>query len=357
MEKRTSFARPLHGFTLVELLVVIAIIGVLVALLLPAIQAAREAARRTECTNNLRQLTVAALNFESAKGEFPIGRRRGTIRLPNNQLEDIVQWGHLALILPYIEAAQSYDLIDFSDPTIKTHDSEVRFHKFSFFLCPSDLEDRMDNPTCDNSGQWRGAGRTSYRGNGGSLPGESKAVPLGNGEIDYVENNNGPFITNRAIRLKHLIDGASHTALYSESLLGDGDRFLVSDPGDWFRISGTQQSMDQVYNKCAALNTATMTGNVQFPCSGRNWVHGDYATSRYTHIMPPNTRSCSQGSGTLTAIPVNEEGTATTASSRHSGGVNLTMADASTHFINDDIDPLIWQALGSRNGEEVVNSF
>ena len=85
-------------------------------------------------------------------------------------------------------------------------------------------------------------------------------------------------------------------------------------------------------------------------------MHGDYTTTRYNHVMPPNTQGCSQtSSGSINAIPINEDGGATTASSQHNGGVNVVFADGSTHFIQDDIDHLVWSAMGSRNGEEVVN--
>jgi prepilin-type processing-associated H-X9-DG protein len=333
-------------------LVVIAIIGILVALLLPAIQAAREAARRTECTNKLRQLAVAALNYESAKNAFPIGRRRGTV-IEDSQKKTIAQWGHLALVLPYVEEAQAYDFIDFDDYDVGTHDNEVRKLKLSFLLCPSDSDDRMNNGTCSGGGQWLDAGRTSYCGNGGSLPGNSTDIPLPDGTFTSEENNNGVFITNRAISLKHVTDGSSQTALYAEALLGDGDDIRVEDPGDWFKIPNLPPTTDNVYTYCS--NPAIIaTGANQFPCRGRNWVHGDYTTSRYTHIMPPNGRNCSRSNGPFNAISINEDGTATTASSRHPGGANMTCADGSVHFVSESIDLLVWRAVGSRNGEDVV---
>jgi prepilin-type processing-associated H-X9-DG protein len=336
-------------------LVVIAIIGVLIALLLPAIQAAREAARRSQCTNNLRQLGIAALNFESSRKTLPMGRPKGTAA----DGRTIPQWGHLALVLPYVESTESYDLIDFDDYDTATDDNPVKLHQFSIFTCPSNVEDRMENATCDAGGKWSGAGRTSYRGNGGSLTGRSYQVPTsaGGAARDYLEENNGIFVTNRAVSLKQVTDGTSHTAMYSEALLGDGDKYIVSVPGDWFRIPGNRLSAQQVYNSCTALNAATLTGPNQFPCSGRNWVHGDYATSRYTHIMPPNEKSCSQTTGAFNAISVNEDGTATTASSNHPGGVNLVMVDGSTHFISDDIEVNTWWALGSRNADDIAGDF
>jgi prepilin-type N-terminal cleavage/methylation domain-containing protein/prepilin-type processing-associated H-X9-DG protein len=338
------------GFTLVELLVVIAIIGILVALLLPAIQAAREAARRSQCKNNLRQVCLAALNFESSRKELPIGRKKGF--QPNG--EAISQWGHLALILPYAEEESVHGLIDFNEPT---GTSPARLAKISFFVCPTDSEDRMDNSTCSNSGVWLGAGRATYRGNGGADTGQTTQVASATGLDEYTEKNNGVFVTNRAVKLKQITDGLSHTAMYSEVRLGDGDRDVVEVPSDWFRIPGTNQTATQVFTACDALNTASLTGANQYPCGGRNWVHGDYGTSRYNHVMPPNSKSCSQVSGgTMTAIPVNEDGGAHTASSRHNGGVNMAMVDGSVHFASDDVDRLIWNAIGSRNGSEPVSA-
>src|SRR5262245_47606821 len=139
---------PIHragrrGFTLVELLVVIAIIGILVALLLPAIQAAREAARRSECTNKLRQLGVAGQNYESDRKAFPIGRLKGMVTNANGQPATQTQWGHLAYILQYLEEDANFGLIDFrpSPPGIGPGASAARLQKISGFICPSDTSE------------------------------------------------------------------------------------------------------------------------------------------------------------------------------------------------------------------------
>lgn len=343
-----------RGFTLVELLVVIAIIGVLVALLLPAIQAAREAARRSTCINSLRQIGIAALNYETSKKELPFGRKTDTD--PKDPTKFLRPWGHLAYILPYIEGNSVYQMIDYKQ---EPYLSRAKFQKIDFFLCPSDLEDRINGDICTDTTasppKWQDAGRTSYRGNGG---GDTGVYPIEPGV--RLERNNGIFVANVAVKISQITDGTSNTAMYAERVRGDGDRDSVETASDWLKAGGstTEPAVD-FYNACAGIaNPMIMVGpSLQFCCGGRNWVHGDYSTSRYTHIMPPNSRSCSHSTGgNLTAIPVNEAGNATTASSRHSGGVNVAMADASTHFVADAVDPLVWNALGSRDGAETVGS-
>ena len=346
-----------RAFTLVELLVVIAIIGILVALLLPAIQAAREAARRSQCTNNLRQLGIAALNYESSRKEFPYGRRSGTVANPDGTASTVVQWGHLVYILKYTEEDAIYNMIDFrpSPPALGTAQQDARLQQPAIFLCPSDYPDRMDEVACSQADKsWLGAGRTNYFGNGGSKTGRTFSVPAVAPAQDFREDNDGIYVTNVAIKIKQITDGTSHTAIYAEKCKGDANNLSVESPSDWFYIPSVSQPADTVYSNCLAAPQAT--GALQWSCSGRNWVHGDYSTSRYNHIMPPNSKSCSQtSSGTLNAIPINEDGGAHTASSRHPGGVNMVTVDGSTHFVADSIDHLVWSAIGSRNGDETVD--
>lgn len=344
-DSRFSTRRKAPAFTLVELLVVIAIIGVLVALLLPAIQAAREAARRSQCNNNMRQIGLAALNYESAKQTLPLGRSQGAGTPWGN-----TQWGHISRILPYVEGSTIYQLIDYKVAPGQPANAAAVSSQIAFLLCPSDADDRLAGTWCvDSMLNW---GRNNYRGNGGSKPGQTVAdTPHSR------EDNNGLFVTNVEVTLKQITDGQSNTAMYSERVRGDGNENFSEDTSDSYRLSGTGQTAEQVYTSCQALNSAnSLTRANQYPCSGRNWTHGDYATTRYNHVSPPNSRSCSQATsgGNLTATPLNEDGAAMTASSLHNGGVNVTMADASTHFVSDDVDRFVWNAIGSRDGDETL---
>jgi prepilin-type N-terminal cleavage/methylation domain-containing protein/prepilin-type processing-associated H-X9-DG protein len=337
-----------RGFTLVELLVVIAIIGILIALLLPAVQAAREAARRSSCSNNLHQLGLAAQNFYQTNNRFPMGRKTTAGE------ED---WSPHARLLPYIEQVRLVVSSNFDLSPNDAKNKALRETDIPIFRCPSDIN-RMTANVSGNGFNW---GKNNYKGNAGNDVGKMK---------NKVEQNNGIFVSNKQVRMADITDGASHTALFAEALLGDASDDKVSIPGDWFKVSATlggnpvvtdaktakTQGKDQLalYKACAKMgltNAPTGKGK-QLSRSGRNWIHGNYIPTRYNHIMPPNGPSC--GVGTGDDLQVNGQGCATTASSRHPGGVNVCMADGSAHFIPEGIDIAIWQGLGSRNLKETI---
>jgi prepilin-type N-terminal cleavage/methylation domain-containing protein/prepilin-type processing-associated H-X9-DG protein len=331
---RSAKQSLLSGFTLVELLVVIAIIGVLIALLLPAIQAAREAARRTQCINKLRQFGVATLNYANSHKRLPPARS-----LPR-------AWGVHVRLLPYLEETAVFNIVNF-DQAIA--DNDARLEHIGLFICPSDEEDRLSgSPTADDQEGW---GRNSYRANSGNETGQMTGTGL---PKDQIERNNGPFVTNREIKLSEITDGAAYTALFSEKVRGDGDNTIVEVASDWFRIPESNVTADQVATACRELDLSALNKpRFQFSRGGRNWPRGNYVPSRYNHVLPPNERSCARdgGSGALGAV-VNEKGGATTASSWHSGGVNLVRCDGSVAFVVDGVDDWTWRALGSRDGEE-----
>jgi len=326
------------GFTLVELLVVIAIIGILIALLLPAVQQAREAGRKSQCTNNLRQLGIAAHHYHEALECFPPGRLRGQHL-----------WSQHARLLPYLELDNIYKLIDFNvspnpGSSHKKHDDHLtaRTAQIPTFRCPSDIN-RM---TSNDSHNHRGWGKNNYKANAGSGTGQWAS---GN------EKSNGIFLTNEVVREADIRDGTSNTALFAEAVLGDADVNRIEIPGDWFRISESNNTRQEVYNACMNV-TPTLGKPHQIARSGRNWVYGNYIPTRYNHVMPPNMQSCARRdttSGNLDAT-VNDKGGATTASSRHPGGVNVVLADGSTRFVNEQIEHEIWWWVGGRNDGEVV---
>jgi prepilin-type N-terminal cleavage/methylation domain-containing protein len=324
-----------RAFTLVELLVVIAIIGILIAILLPAVQSARESARRTQCINNLKQLGLATLNFHEANQFFPMGRQQ-----PNPYSQHV-------MILPYLEQGSVYDQINFANGT---GTSNARFVNIPGFRCPDDLDDRMTSATLSGDqydatlGAW---GRNNYRANAGSDVGTT----VNGGGASAKETNNGIFLTNVVVRMAQITDGTSNTALFSEKLLGDGDDNNVEKQTDFFQLANntTTATATQVYTKCVALNTATMSGSAnQTSFSGRDWINGNYMTTRYNHLMPPNTWSCPRGNSP------NDNGGATTACSRHVSGVGLGMVDGSARFVSDNIDVNVWRALGSKDGGETM---
>ena len=319
-----------RAFTLIELLVVIAIIGILIALLLPAVQAAREAGRQAQCANNLRQLGIAAHNYHEHFDSFPPGRFSSPLE----------RWSQHARLLPFIEQEDAQDLIHFDRSPGNSANKAARTRRFSTFRCPSDYN-RMNYAYGKNHFGW---GKNNYKANAGNEPGT-----WSNG----VEHNNGVFLTNRVVRLGDIKDGTSNTALFSESVLGDANDQEIEIPGDWLRIGESSTTREQVYNAC--LNIIPRLGPANQICrSGRNWVYGNYIPTRYNHVMPPNHASCARRNGTSGDLDatVNNKGGASTASSRHNGGINVTMADGRTRFVSETIDHRIWWHVGSCAGGE-----
>lgn len=331
-----------HGFTLIELLVAITIIAILMSLMMPAVQSAREAARRSECQNHLKQLTLATHNYADSHGYFPIGRTWEQRRF----LWTATQWSQHARLLPYLDQGSLYGKIDFTrrpDDSNSPSNNEVMGKKVGIFRCPSD-------PYSYAGSQYADRGWNNYRANAGSDIGIFD-------RSTSTERNNGIFLANQPIRHRDITDGASNTALFSEAVLGDGDNGRARTPGDIFRIPGdaTTDETQEVFTICRALFWGPPTGDdYQISWPGRNWVYGSYVTTRYTHIMTPNTASCGRMRTTDFDSGTNNGGGAFTASSVHPGGVNLARADGAVTFVNENIDSYVWQAYGSRNGGETA---
>lgn len=307
-------SRAVRGFTLVELLVVIAIIGILVGLLLPAVQSAREAARRMQCTNNLKQLALACHNFHDTYRKFPSGGLQPTVTAGS-------QFSVLAQLLPFIEQSNVYNRIDLRVPVQDAANAAARDTVIGTFTCPS--ESRA-NPMPSLGAP------TNYVSNTGSMP--FFVIP---GQTLF----SGVFYVNATLRFADLTDGTSHTALFSERLMADGSNGLVSPVEDVFFHPGNPATADDAHNLCLGLDITNLAN--QFPLfMGAPWMHHQH---RYQHISPPNGRSCGFFMVGKSTMP---------ASSRHPGGVNVALADGSVAFIPSTVDLLTWRAIGTRNGGE-----
>ncbi len=346
--------RSRRGFTLVELLVVIAIIGVLVALLLPAVQAAREAARRMSCTNNLKQITLALHNFHDSHRGFPTGSPSRTCpgyeHIPAWQY----RWGPLAMLTPYMEQFNLYQSLNldvplyghtgvFHGPGTGVHpdNHEALTQEIAFFYCPSDQARKQFVP--DAELEYAGTNYMVCWGRG---------APTVTGTAVF--DTDGLFNNNRAIRFADVTDGTSHTAAFSESLLSEPN--LSFSGGEIL----TQRNRGLVVVGESSRNGPFLTEEfcTRFgePVAARTsrtarWFDGFVLYTAYYHWWGPNSPipDCSKW-GPLRSLWQ-------MARSRHPGGVNVSFVDGSVHFISDTIDLDTWRALGSRDGGEVISSW
>ncbi len=371
------------AFTLIELLVVIAIIAVLIALLLPAVQSARQAAQRIQCTNNMKQLALACMNYESTNQCFPM---QSSNPAANTQTDLTVGW--MPPLLQYTEANQFFNAMNFNVDVMGTGfggfaNSTATCANLAVLMCPSESQ-WTPLRVWDNGIYY---GMTSYMGNYGG-PGpialmSGTIIPANNFLIGSATNNTtgGAGIALYAppawgpVKFASVSDGLSNTGLISERLLGMATTpaNINSAGGSVNRCavhsytSGTGAGTGSagalaMYQACSALPGTTVLrfcgGNGQmWAATFPDWL----VISSYNHFGTPNQIPCTNssdptdGNSIWAGYYVTALGSAPP-SSFHPGGVNVAFGDGSVHFIKNSVNPQTWWGLGSRNGAEVLSA-
>ncbi|MCA9089831.1 MAG: DUF1559 domain-containing protein [Planctomycetaceae bacterium] len=313
------------GFTLIELLVVIAIIAILIALLLPAVQQAREAARRSQCKNNLKQFGLALHNYNDTHSVFPMGLTYDTAHSDWWSYTG-VGWG--ARILPFIDQAPLFNKIDFNKQQPGFQNTAASSVELSIFRCPSDPGQRVSSsygPTSYIVCSGSSASQAAW-GGGGTGANTGRSVMYANSKTDF----------------RDITDGTSNTMVLSECLVGKRhessqtyDNTLLLTCGENKVYTGTDLSESGSYRGASWFTMYNDRG-------------GSFAYT--THFPPNGLRNINSCSRSLSAYNAD-------AQSQHVGGAHVLMGDGAVRFVSENIHLPTWQYLGDKADGNVLGEF
>lgn len=326
-----------RGVTLVELLVVVAVIGLLIALVLPAVQSAREAARRTQCSSNLRQIGIALSSYSGREGTFPTALA-APADLQSSLVRSPQDFSPFARLLPDLEQSVAFNEMNFAcaqgQGTPSPENQTVASQTFMLFLCPS-----------DGSAQPGPRGAMNYRANMGSHP--ASFVPA---------ESAGAFSLHAWVRPAEFRDGLSNTAMVSERLRGDHTATRFDPRRDsWFSgYSGESLTADMAVTRCAAVPSGVPD---HWSEGGDTWMLWNYNNTTYNHVASPNARGadCAAADSHYGGLGVADSGVFS-ARSMHASGVNILTADGAVRTVSGDVAVRIWRALGTRAGGDFASA-
>jgi prepilin-type N-terminal cleavage/methylation domain-containing protein len=361
------------GFTLIELLVVIAIIAILISLLLPAVQQAREAARRTQCRNNLKQIGLALHNYHDVHSMLPPGRMapgKGQ-NVPHTPTCWYGWVSPLYHVLPYIDQANLWNSIDHNQTRVRESDGSCMANAFikgvtvAAFMCPSD------------PGHVSGVNTNSYRANFGYVVagGRNFGDAL---EVDAVWTTRvaaemdgpqgGPFCDS-AKSISTITDGTSNTVMYAERTVGTNKDEVHY--GNYLGKAGLIQKNDgstagsnttaDVVAKCLAgyaANTIDSKFRGDYGITSGDdpaWYYSSYEHGAYNHVYTPNSVLYDCGAGSIPDSP--HEPAIMSARSVHTGSVLCVLCDGSVKGVSDNIDGPLWAAAGTARGGEIQGEW
>ena len=336
--------RQSRGFTLIELLVVIAIIAVLIALLLPAVQQAREAARRSQCKNNLKQMGLAMYNYHDTYSVFPRACFQSTGSGTGYQ-----GFSPQAMMLPYLDQAPLFNQINFNQSFVSGVNATLKNTRLTVFRCPSDSS---TNLVPGNNYAFCGGASLIMMS---PIPGAGVGGPPGT-QITTGDQI-GMFNMRKNLNVSAVSDGTSNTIAASEGILGTGNGAYAM--GNLVRGTAFPGGMPNTFASVALLNAygASCTANKGnfLNSTHREWINGMPGQTLFNTLNSPNSANpeCHECS----ACSWYDSRGVWTARSRHTGGVHALMGDGAVRFISDSVDNTTWQRIGSINDGAVTGDF